>query len=60
VGRAIGAACPALIGAWSAHISLGQSIGGLTVAAYALVVLAAWALPETRGRVLGVEADAAG
>jgi MFS family permease len=60
VGRAIGAACPALIGAWSARISLGQSIGGLTVAAYALVVLAAWALPETRGRVLGVEADAAG
>jgi hypothetical protein len=32
----------------------------LTVAAYALVVLAAWALPETRGRVLGVEAGAAG
>jgi MFS family permease len=60
VGRAIGAACPALIGAWSERISLGQSIGGLTVAAYALVVLAAWALPETRGRVLGVEADAAG
>jgi MFS family permease len=56
VGRAIGAACPALIGAWSAHISLGQSIGGMTVAAYALVVLTAWVLPETRGRVLGVEA----
>jgi MFS family permease len=60
VGRAIGAACPALIGLWSTHVSLGQSIGGLTVGAYALVVLAAWALPETRGRVLSLEADTAG
>lgn len=58
VGRAIGAACPALIGAWSTHVSLGQSIGGMTVGAYALVVIAAWALPETRGRVLSVEAGA--
>jgi MFS family permease len=57
-GRAIGAACPALIGAWSTHVSLGQSIGGMTVGAYALVVVSAWALPETRGRVLGLEADA--
>ena len=57
VGRAIGAACPALIGLWSTHVSLGQSIGGLTVGAYALVVLAAWALPETRGRVLSLGAD---
>jgi MFS family permease len=60
VGRAIGAACPALIGVWSAHVPLGRSIGLMTVAAYALVVAAAWALPETRGRVFGVEADAAG
>ncbi len=60
MGRAVGAACPALIGLWSAHVSLGQSIGSMTVAAYALVILAAWALPETRGRVLGVEADTAG
>ncbi len=57
VGRAIGAACPALIGVWSAHLSLGRLICGMTVAAYALVVLAAWALPETRGRALGIEAD---
>jgi MFS family permease len=54
-GRAIGAACPALIGAWSAHISLGQSIGTLTAAAYALVVISAWALPETRGQVFVVD-----
>jgi MFS family permease len=59
-GRAIGAAGPALIGAWSAHISLGQSIGAMTVAAYALVVISAWALPETRGQVFSAEASAAG
>jgi MFS family permease len=58
MGRAAGAVCPALIGVWSTHISLGQSISVMTVAAYALVVLSAWALPETRGRVLGAEADA--
>jgi MFS family permease len=51
-GRAFGAACPALIGVWSARISLGQSIGAMTVGAYALVVIAAWALPETRARQL--------
>jgi MFS family permease len=55
-GRAIGAACPALIGAWSAHISLGQSIAAFTAAAYALVVISAWALPETRGQVFSVDA----
>jgi MFS family permease len=55
-GRAIGAACPALIGVWSMHGSLGQSIGVMTVGAYALVVIAAWALPETRGRSLAIEA----
>ena len=55
-GRAIGAACPALIGAW--HVPLGQSIGMMTVGAYALVVVSAWALPETRGRVFTAEAAA--
>jgi hypothetical protein len=38
---------------------LGQSIGAMTVGAYALVAIAAWALPETRGRVLGIQAGAA-
>ncbi len=52
IGRALGACCPALIGAWSAHGSLGVAIGAVTSAAYALVIVAAWALPETRGRVL--------
>ncbi len=59
-GRAIGAVCPALIGTLSAHVSLAESISGMTVGAYALVVVSAWALPETRGRVFGVEAGAAG
>ena len=53
-GRAFGAACPALIGVWSAHLSLALCIGAMTVGAYALVVIAAWALPETRGRALVV------
>jgi len=52
IGRAIGAAGPVLIGAWSGHVSLGKSITGITVAAYGVVILAAWALPETRGRTL--------
>ena len=55
-GRAVGAACPAVIGVWSNRLSLGSLIGGMTVAAYALVILAAWALPETRGRPLVAEA----
>jgi MFS family permease len=58
IGRAIGAACPALIGLWSTHVALGQSIGLMTVGAYSLVVIAAWALPETRGRAFTVEAAA--
>jgi hypothetical protein len=52
IGRAVGAACPALIGAWSAHASLAVAIGAVTAASYALVIVAAWALPETRGRLL--------
>jgi len=52
IGRALGAACPALIGVWSAHASLAVAIGAVTAAAYSLVIVAAWALPETRGRVL--------
>jgi len=53
-GRAVGAVCPALIGAWSTHgsLALALAISGTTVAAYALVIAAAWALPETCGRAL--------
>ena len=56
VGRAFGAGCPALIGALSTRVSLGESIGYMTVGAYAVVIIAAWALPETRGRVLNGDA----
>ncbi len=52
-GRAVSALCPALIGRWSVHADLGACIGAVTAAAYGLVILAAWALPETRGRELG-------
>jgi MFS family permease len=55
-GRAISAFCPALIGVWSAHSSLSVGIGGLTAAGYGVVVVTAWALPETRGRSLSAEA----
>ena len=51
VGRAIGGFCPLLIGQLSNHIPLGDSIGAFTAAAYALVMISAWALPETRGKV---------
>lgn len=56
IGRAVGAFCPSLIGAWSAHASLGISIGAMAAASYGLVVLAAWVLPETRGHVLSAHA----
>jgi MFS family permease len=54
-GRAVGAVCPALIGASSVRGSLGTTIAAATVAAYALVIVAAWALPETCGRVLAAD-----
>jgi MFS family permease len=56
IGRGIGGLCPSLIGYMSGHVSLGEAIAAFTVAAYALVVVTAWALPETRGRAIGDEA----
>jgi hypothetical protein len=55
VGRGIGGFCPSLIGLLSTHFPLGDAIAGFTVAAYALVIVTAWAIPETRGRVLTAE-----
>jgi sugar phosphate permease len=52
VGRGIGGFCPSLIGLLSTRVGLGDAISAFTVAAYALVILSAWAIPETRGRVL--------
>jgi MFS family permease len=52
IGRGIGGLCPLLIGTLSSRVSLGNAICGCALAAYGLVVASAWALPETRGRVL--------
>jgi MFS family permease len=59
-GRAAGALCPALIGRWSQHGTLTGAIGGVTVGAYLVVIAAAWALPETRGRSFTVVPDGVG
>lgn len=55
-GRAVGALFPALVGALSATISLGQAIGFFAVGAYGLIVVAATLLPETMGQALKSEA----
>src|SRR6202453_4834892 len=54
-GRGIGALFPFLVGALSASTSLANAIAIFAVAAYAVFFLAAFALPETRGRVLHAE-----
>ncbi len=48
-GRAVGSICPALVGYLSTSIPLGTAIGYLAVGGYLLVVIAALALPETKG-----------
>jgi MFS family permease len=57
VGRGIGGFCPSLIGVLSSHLSLSDAIAGFTIAAYAVVIVSAWALPETKGRALTDEAN---
>jgi MFS family permease len=51
-GRGIGALFPFLVGALSISTSLGNAIAIFSVAAYAVFFIAAFALPETRGRIL--------
>ena len=51
-GRGIGAVFPTLVGYLSATTSLGIAIGTFAGAAYALVIVAALLLPETKGRLL--------
>jgi len=51
-GRGIGALFPFLVGWLSATTSLANAIAIFAVAAYVVLFLAAFALPETRGRVL--------
>jgi MFS family permease len=55
-GRGIGALFPFLVGALSNTTSLGNAIAIFAVAAYSVFFLAAFALPETRGRILHADA----
>ncbi len=52
VGRATGALFPTLVGLLSAKMPLGEAIGLFAGIAYATMALAAFLLPETRGKVL--------
>jgi MFS family permease len=52
VGRATGALFPTLVGFLSATMPLGQAIGLFAGAAYATMAVAAFLLPETRGKAL--------
>jgi len=51
-GRAIGALFPALVGLLSASMTLGSAISIFAGSAYGLLVVAAYCLPETKGKVL--------
>jgi MFS family permease len=52
VGRAIGALFPTLVGFLSARMPLGEAIGVFAGIAYATMAIAAFLLPETKGKVL--------
>ncbi len=55
VGRAVGAVFPWLVGSLQKELGgLGVTIGVFAVGAYATMAVAAWLLPETRGKVLAV------
>ena len=49
VGRGIGGFCPSLIGVLSNHLSLAMRSAGFTIAAYAVVIVSAWALAGNPG-----------
>jgi MFS family permease len=51
-GRGIGAFFPTLVGLLSAKVTLGTAIGIFAAMSYAIVIIAALVLPETRGREL--------
>jgi MFS family permease len=51
-GRGVGALFPSLVGWLGASMPLGQAIGLFAAAAYALLIVAALLLPETRGRAV--------
>ena len=52
IGRATGALFPYLVGTLSARMSLGEAIGLFAALAYGTMAVAAFLLPETRGKVL--------
>ena len=52
LGRATGALFPTLVGYLSASMSLGNAIGLFAAIAYATMAIAAFLLPETKGKVL--------
>jgi MFS family permease len=52
VGRATGALFPTLVGILSAKMALGHAIGLFAGIAYATMAVAAFLLPETKGKVL--------
>jgi hypothetical protein len=51
-GRATGALFPTLVGLLSARMPLGEAIGLFAGLAYATMAVAAFLLPETKGKVL--------
>jgi MFS family permease len=55
-GRGIGATFPYLVGYLSEHTTLGNAIAIFAIAAYVLFFACAFALPETRGKVLRADA----
>ncbi|WP_416423380.1 MFS transporter [Pseudomonas sp. App30] len=58
-GRVVAAVFPAMVGHLSASMSLGSAIGIDAGIAYGVAMIAALALPETRGRSLVAEAPGA-
>jgi MFS family permease len=55
-GRGIGALFPTLVGYISAMMTLGDAIAIFAIVAYSLFFICAFALPETRGKVLRSDA----
>jgi MFS family permease len=52
IGRAAGALFPTLVGMLSARMALGEAIGLFAGIAYGVMAIAAFLLPETKGKVL--------
>jgi hypothetical protein len=55
-GRGFGATFPWLVGLIATEMTLGNAIAIFAIAAYSLFFLCAFALPETRGKVLRADA----